>query len=757
MSRRKLTTTTSARGLALVASLTLAVPLPAFAQEGENRETCADGSSPPCGNGGQAAEEQGEGQTRQERRQQRRENRAQEEAQQEQAEQEQAQEEQAEQQQERQQEAEPEIPPQPAPEEAPPAPEPEIRPDPVPENQPAPDETPPPAPEELPQQDEPAQNDQPRAEGRGDGGGESEAEAGRSPDASALEEALRERQDGGDTGEAQAEDAEDADNRDRPRDEQGRAPEQDDNRDDAQRRAAPEAAPDAAAQEQLRDGEAQDGEAQDGEGRDRPDAATLEERLRQRQDGDRQDADQQDANRQDGDAQDDNAGNGDGQGRERLRDALQDRQDNREQDNGETAEGDGTLRERVQDLAEDDDARERLREAAENLPDQPDAQSGEPPVAEALSALAAGDGDAPDGVRVFEEEVTERQARSSSEEFRNSVNERGRGDRDRDRDRDRNENRDRNDNRNSNDNDDDDDDDGFFEEELSDREKVLLFGLGALAVGSMLSNDRQVELNSGDRVVVQRPDGSYQLIKDDDVLLRRPGSDVRTETFRDGSTRTIVTREDGARIVTVYDPEQRVVRRSVIRPDGTEYLLIDDTRRYEPVDVSQLPRPRYERLSLTEDERALRDALSRSADINRTFSLAQIRNIAEVRSLVPVIDVNAITFQTGSAAIRPEQAEALASLGQLIQDYVDENPSEIFLIEGHTDAVGSAASNLALSDRRAESVALALTEYFDVPPENMIVQGYGESYLAVDTSGAEERNRRVSVRRVTDLLETASN
>ncbi|WP_155326405.1 OmpA family protein, partial [Alkalilacustris brevis] len=76
----------------------------------------------------------------------------------------------------------------------------------------------------------------------------------------------------------------------------------------------------------------------------------------------------------------------------------------------------------------------------------------------------------------------------------------------------------------------------------------------------------------------------------------------------------------------------------------------------------------------------------------------------------------------------------------------------LFLVEGHTDAIGPAGYNLLLSDRRAESVALALTEYFGVPPENMVVQGYGESYLKIPTQEAERLNRRVAVRRITPLL-----
>ena len=143
------------------------------------------------------------------------------------------------------------------------------------------------------------------------------------------------------------------------------------------------------------------------------------------------------------------------------------------------------------------------------------------------------------------------------------------------------------------------------------------------------------------------------------------------------------------------------------------------------------------------------------ADIDRRFSLAQIRNIPEVRSLVAPVNIEGISFDTGSAAIRPEQADSLATLGHVIHDTIEENPDEIFLIEGHTDTVGASAMNLALSDRRAESVALALSEYYDVPPENLVIQGYGEQYPRIRSEGDIRENRRASVRRITDLLQGA--
>ncbi|NND21239.1 MAG: OmpA family protein, partial [Silicimonas sp.] len=95
------------------------------------------------------------------------------------------------------------------------------------------------------------------------------------------------------------------------------------------------------------------------------------------------------------------------------------------------------------------------------------------------------------------------------------------------------------------------------------------------------------------------------------------------------------------------------------------------------------------------------------------------------------------------------------SLGRAMSAIISERPGEVFLIEGHTDAVGSATYNLALSDRRAETVALALSEYFDVPPENMITQGYGESALKIPTLDAERANRRATIRRITPLLRQA--
>ncbi|MFV0300637.1 MAG: OmpA family protein [Paracoccus sp. (in: a-proteobacteria)] len=357
--------------------------------------------------------------------------------------------------------------------------------------------------------------------------------------------------------------------------------------------------------------------------------------------------------------------------------------------------------------------------------------------ATAVTGAAALDAEAGQG-EVTEEQVTEDNSRSSSEDFTAAL-------------QDALENRAAPQQEGTEAQASEDDDD-------NDLTKALLFGLGGLAVGAMLNNNRQVALSTPDRVVVTRADGTQQIIKDEVALLRQPGSTVATENFDDGSSRTIVTRADGSKVVTIRDADLRVLRRTLISADGTETRLIDDIGA-EPVDVATLPAPAAAGTTAASqmNEADLRAALLAQTDAGRRFSLAQIRDIPQVRWLVPPIDIDAITFDTGSAAINPDQARNLSALGNVIREAVAGNPGEVFLIEAHTDTVGPDAANLALSDRRAESVALALAEYFDVPPENLVVQGYGEQFLKVNREGDVRENRRASVRRITGLLQQAAN
>ena len=201
---------------------------------------------------------------------------------------------------------------------------------------------------------------------------------------------------------------------------------------------------------------------------------------------------------------------------------------------------------------------------------------------------------------------------------------------------------------------------------LSDLEKVGLVALGALVVGAILNNGDQVVSNSGDRVVVKSDNGDLRVLKDDDTLLRRPGSKIRTETFFDGSTRTTLNRDDGSVITTIRDASGRVLRRARMDANGRETLLIDDLAPVERVEISTLPPPGPAMVISTSDGgQSLSEALAaiKARDNTRAYSLRQIREYREIRALAPTIDVENITFRSGSAAIDASEAEKLAQLG----------------------------------------------------------------------------------------------
>jgi len=278
------------------------------------------------------------------------------------------------------------------------------------------------------------------------------------------------------------------------------------------------------------------------------------------------------------------------------------------------------------------------------------------------------------------------------------------------------------------------------------------------------------EVREGDRVVIQEP-GRVIIRENGRTIVRHNETDRfrwqarNAHVERHGrDTVTVFERTDGSRIYTVTDETGRLLRRYRRGPDGREIIIIDNRYSGPPVvggyfvtlppPVIRIPRERY-----------IVDAqYARPGDIyyalwaapvdhiDRRYTLDEIRYSPTLRERMPRIDLDTVTFDTGSWEVTPEQVDRLAVIADGINRAIVANPSEVFLVEGHTDAVGSDVDNLSLSDRRAESVALVLGQQFGVPAENLTTQGYGEQYLKVPTEGPERANRRVTARRITPLL-----
>ena len=288
---------------------------------------------------------------------------------------------------------------------------------------------------------------------------------------------------------------------------------------------------------------------------------------------------------------------------------------------------------------------------------------------------------------------------------------------------------------------------------------------------------RRKEERVGNTTVIVEPgnrrifrEGNRVIIRHDESERMRRWGNARFETR--GNDRYTIVNRGGYDVITVTDGRGHMLRRYRRFPDGREYGLIDNRRRWGGAAVVggavvggavllglampriTIPRERY----IVDMETAPPGYLYEALDapplvaMERPYSLDEVRDNYELRARVRSVDINSINFATGSWEVSPDQVARLQGLADAMLKVISENPSTVFLIEGHTDAVGSAEDNASLSDRRAEAVAEVLTTNFNIPPENLVTQGYGEQHLRVQTDGPSRENRRVEVRNVTGLM-----
>ena len=265
------------------------------------------------------------------------------------------------------------------------------------------------------------------------------------------------------------------------------------------------------------------------------------------------------------------------------------------------------------------------------------------------------------------------------------------------------------------------------------------------------------------RVIIRDP-GGQAFIRHNEVDRFRYGArDIRTQQVGE-ETRTIVIRPDGSEIITVNGRDGQLLRRIRRDREGREIIIIDNSYRNPrstggfyvdlPPPILRIPQNRY----IVDYDQASPELIYETLEappverIERRYSLDEIRYSPSVRQRMPSIDLDTINFELGSWEIPPDQASKLQAIADGLNKAISRNPRTVFLIEGHTDAVGSDVDNLSLSDRRAESAAQLLTQQFGVPAENLTSQGYGEQYLKVPSPGPERLNRRVTIRNITPLL-----
>jgi outer membrane protein OmpA-like peptidoglycan-associated protein len=126
----------------------------------------------------------------------------------------------------------------------------------------------------------------------------------------------------------------------------------------------------------------------------------------------------------------------------------------------------------------------------------------------------------------------------------------------------------------------------------------------------------------------------------------------------------------------------------------------------------------------------------------RSLSMGEREEIADIASTKPNIDLD-IQFDYNSAAISTASMPSVQALGRALS-----NPSlkgSVFVVAGHTDAVGSEAYNMGLSERRADTIKSYLISKFGIAGSDLVTVGYGKDKPKDANAPMDPINRRVEV------------
>ncbi|SQD79835.1 OmpA family protein [Moritella yayanosii] len=118
----------------------------------------------------------------------------------------------------------------------------------------------------------------------------------------------------------------------------------------------------------------------------------------------------------------------------------------------------------------------------------------------------------------------------------------------------------------------------------------------------------------------------------------------------------------------------------------------------------------------------------------------QVKRVGE--NELQLIMAKGIGFQTAGYNLSGNIYSSLNSVAKILNEY----PKSSLRIVGHTDSVGSAQSNLTLSEERAESVSEYLNKR-GIKSGRLSTRGYGERrpIASNETKSGRAANRRVEI------------
>ena len=286
--------------------------------------------------------------------------------------------------------------------------------------------------------------------------------------------------------------------------------------------------------------------------------------------------------------------------------------------------------------------------------------------------------------------------------------------------------------------------DDFTADEVGDFPKRMEFKSGALEIVDW-QGTRYLRATEDSKFYLNLPEllperftmeFDYSIPNGGEVWISFGDENKRVQFGGDG---TAVVYNQDTRITAngrIADAERGKLRRARVLADG-KYLKVylDDTR------VLNVPN--------ADVGRAKQILFYTDADVKAPSLFGNFRVAAGGKKLYDALAANGrvatqgIYFDTGSDRIRPESSPTLKEIGGMLKDH----PQLKLTIEGHTDNVGSAESNQALSEKRAAAVRQALIDSYQVDGARLQAKGMGQTKPAApnDTPEGRQSNRRVEL------------
>ncbi|ALN90899.1 OmpA family protein [Lysobacter gummosus] len=213
------------------------------------------------------------------------------------------------------------------------------------------------------------------------------------------------------------------------------------------------------------------------------------------------------------------------------------------------------------------------------------------------------------------------------------------------------------------------------------------------------------------------------------------------------------TRPEGVAYVALLagdSDEGHILPRVLVDVVETKSMDADKVKAVAATKAAEAPAVERKEPAVTDREPKIQDREPKIQEhptqVKETPAQAKTSSAAEMARAIARtgnISVYGILFDFDKSEIKPESKPQLDQISQLLKD----DASLKVAVIGHTDNKGTPAYNLALSQRRADAVVLALARDYGIAGTRLLPQGKGDTQPVADNASdaGRAKNRRVEL------------